>query len=332
MRRKAPARAAGQAAGGRGGRRGGQGSTTVERPGHEGTAAPLPARVGLAAIAAAVVLVGALDLHEASEFTLLRRTISQHGLGPHAWVFALAMVLLGCGSAAVTVAVVRRRLGRALSAEVLALHCWSAGLVVVGLVPKHNWAVGPSMSGYVHRYAGLVAFVCLPIAALVISARWWRHPLSRWPARCVALFGGLAVLWMTGIGVVIVQAVQDDLPWWRAMPLGAVERVLALIEVATVIALGVWTAGRGPRTRPAAAASAPSAPATSPPTASRTASTSGPGSAREPATEPATAPRAGRPSGAATGTPPASGADPTPAPTRGTSADDPPPDRMPARR
>jgi len=28
--------------------------------------------------------------------------------------------------------------------------------------------------------------------------------------------------------------------WWRAIPLGAVERTLALVEVVTVLALGWW--------------------------------------------------------------------------------------------
>jgi hypothetical protein len=100
--------------------------------------------------------------------------------------------------------------------------------------PKHNWAVGPSASGTVHRVATLLAFVALPVAVLLIArgrdvwarlARWLAWGSVGWLS---VLFGAIAV------GVVSGQA------WWRIIPLGLVERGIAGFEVAAVIALAVW--------------------------------------------------------------------------------------------
>jgi hypothetical membrane protein len=205
-----------------------------------------PARVGLVGVSVAIVLIVALELAYASEFTLVRRTISQHGLGPSGWIFTLALALLAAGSAAIAVSLVRRRLSGAFSAGTAALLVWSIGLLVVGFVPKTDWSLGPSLHGYVHRVGSVIVFVSLPLAALAISARWWRHPHWRWPARLVSLLGAASLLGIGGIAVVIVRATNEGLAWWRVMPLGLVERGLALAEVAALIALGVWAARRAP--------------------------------------------------------------------------------------
>ena len=41
------------------------------------------------------------------------------------------------------------------------------------------------------------------------------------------------------VGAVLLEPVTG-VRWWRAIPLGAVERTLALVEVVTVLALGWW--------------------------------------------------------------------------------------------
>ena len=48
---------------------------------------------------------------------------------------------------------------------------WSAALLLVMIFPKHNWAVGPSTNGQIHRVASIVAFLCLPIAVLLLTRR-----------------------------------------------------------------------------------------------------------------------------------------------------------------
>jgi hypothetical protein len=208
-----------------------------------------PARVGLATIGVAAALILTLDVIYATEFALVRRTISQHQLGPTGWVFGVAMALLAAGSVAIVVSLVRQRLSSASSAGVAALLVWSAGLLIVGVFPKHDWSVGPSMSGSIHRAAGFVAFLSLPLAALLIAVPWWRHPRWRRPARLVTALGAASMVWIAGVAMVIVPATMDGQRWYRVLPLGVVERGLALLEVATLIALGIWAASRAQRSR-----------------------------------------------------------------------------------
>ena len=69
---------------------------------------------------------------------------------------------------------------RLRGAAVSLLAAWSACLVVVVAFEKIDWSVGPTPTGYVHRYASLLAFFCLPAAALALG-RAWRGD-ARWGA------------------------------------------------------------------------------------------------------------------------------------------------------
>ncbi|WP_344578684.1 DUF998 domain-containing protein [Nonomuraea roseoviolacea] len=131
------------------------------------------ARWGLGAVGAGVAVVAGLDLAGAGtgEVNPLRRTISEHGLGTYGWIFGLGVALLAAGSAAIGVALARTRLAGVFGT--LALMAWSAGLLVTAWFPKHDWSVGPSLSGSIHRVGSLVAFLSLPVAALVIARPWW---------------------------------------------------------------------------------------------------------------------------------------------------------------
>ncbi|MGA4994045.1 DUF998 domain-containing protein [Nonomuraea bangladeshensis] len=201
-----------------------------------------PARWGLGAAGAGVVLILGLELTSLDEINPIRRTISEHGLGPGGWVFGLGVGLLAAGSAAIAVSLARRRLAGIVGT--IALMGWSVGLFLTAWFEKHDWSVGPSMSGSIHRVGSFVAFLCLPLAVVVIArprSRAWRRERSR--ATLVAFWLGVcSVLWVAGIGTMIFIGAQDGLPWYRVMPLGLVERGLAVTEVAALLALGVWAA------------------------------------------------------------------------------------------
>ncbi|MEV0588863.1 DUF998 domain-containing protein [Nonomuraea sp. NPDC050310] len=203
-------------------------------------------QAGLAAVGVGSAVVVGLDLARLDEMSPIRRTISEHGLGPQGWIFAVAVALLALGSAAIAACLARRRLAGPVGT--LALLAWSAGLLVAATFPKHNWAVGPSLSGTVHRWGSIVAFLSLPVAALII-ARPWRHP--EWRRRAAVAYGlGIgSVVTVLGIAAVMTVGWGNGLAWWQVMPLGLVERVLAAVEVATVIALGLWSAARADRGR-----------------------------------------------------------------------------------
>ncbi|MFG2076671.1 DUF998 domain-containing protein [Nonomuraea maritima] len=198
------------------------------------------ARWGLGAAGAGVALIAGLEVAALDEMNPVRRTISEHGLGPDGWVFALGVGLLAAGSAAIAVSLARRGLAGVLGT--LALLGWSAGLLVTAAFEKHDWSVGPSMNGSIHRVGSFVAFLCLPAAVMIIAWPW-----RRWRSRAALVAFGLGVcslLWVAGIGTAMLVGASNGLAWWRVMPLGLVERGLAVTEVAALLALGMCAAAR----------------------------------------------------------------------------------------
>ncbi|NUS09518.1 MAG: DUF998 domain-containing protein [Nonomuraea sp.] len=198
-----------------------------------------PARWGLGAAITGIAVIVGLELTSFDEMNPLRRTISEHGLGPDGWIFGAAVGLLAAGSAAIGVSLVRRRLAGVVGT--VALMAWSVGLLMTASFHKHDWSVGPSTSGSIHRIGSLVAFLSLPLAAVIIARPWRRRERHR--ASVVAFgFGVCSVLWVAAIGTAVLIGSGHGLPWYRVMPLGLVERGLAVTEVAALLALGVWAA------------------------------------------------------------------------------------------
>lgn len=201
------------------------------------------AQAGLVAVGVGIAVIVGLDVAYLGlgEVNPLRRTISEHGLGDQGWIFGLGVALLAAGSAAIGVTLARRRFAGIFGT--LALMGWSVGLLMTAAFTKHDWAVGPSLSGSIHRAGSLIAFLSLPIAALII-ARPWRHPEWRRPALTAFALGIGSVLWVVGIGAMVLVGERSGLAWWQVMPLGLVERGLAATEIAALLALGVWAARR----------------------------------------------------------------------------------------
>ncbi|MCP3800822.1 DUF998 domain-containing protein [Allokutzneria sp. A3M-2-11 16] len=223
---------------------------TPAATGHHGAVARALAVGGTVAVLTTVAIIAVLDLVPAiGMINPVRRTISEHALGPNRMLFDLALLLLAAGSLAILAALVRGGLVRFRSVGAVMLGLWSAGLTVVVLFPKHNWAIGPSLSGDIHRVGSLVAFLSLPVAVLLIARRWLRD--ERWSghARRARALGVLAVLSFAPIVYVLVYASAVGGAWWQVLPLGVIERVLALCEVVAVIGVGGWAIAS---TRPAA--------------------------------------------------------------------------------
>lgn len=175
-----------------------------------------------------------------------RRTISQYALTDAAPAFNLAVLLLAAGSIATMAALVRADLLRVRSGGMLALVLWCVALAAVVYFPKHNWAVGPSFEGTVHRYASVVAFLSLPVAALLIGRTWWIRGRWRTQAAWTWALGLWSLLCFSPIVVAIAVQPWTGISWWRLIPLGAVERVLLISEVGIVLLLAWWAARATP--------------------------------------------------------------------------------------
>jgi hypothetical protein len=207
---------------------------------------------GVLAIVVAVVAVGTLHIVPPSDrLDPWRRTISEYALLDNGWVFNSAVILIAAGSLGVVAALLLTGLLRPASFAFAGLALWSAGMIGVVVFPKHNWAVGPSLSGDLHRVASLVAFVALPVGAVALGRAWWRHEVWRRWAWATLGLGAASLLAFSPLLYAIVSAPLTGVRWWRVFPLGAVERVLVLTEVATVLAIAVWSARAGMRHRPA---------------------------------------------------------------------------------
>lgn len=220
---------------------------------------------GIAGVVVVAVSIGALHvLPIGAGVSPVRRTISEYALTDAAWVFNLGVIALAVGSLAVAAAVVTARLARPWSPGVLLLLAWSAALLVIVAFPKNNWAVGPSVGGSIHRAASLVAFLSLPVAAMLLTRR--RGPAGaaghRPSARAAFWLGAAALAWFSPLAWAWATRPFTGVPWWQAVPLGLVERGLAVTEVAAVLALAVWvlrasapSVTPSPATRPRAAGS-----------------------------------------------------------------------------
>ncbi|MCT2587816.1 DUF998 domain-containing protein [Actinophytocola sp. S1-96] len=168
-----------------------------------------------------------------SEISAVRRTLSEYALGPSKWVFDASVLLVALGSGLAFYALARHGMVRPLSAGMFFGALWIVSLLVIVYFTKTDWSIGPSLSGTIHRYASVVAFVSLPLAVLSVArAVFPGAPGWRFAAR------GLGVASLGFFGLILVGVVRMSMgggPWWRFVPLGLVERAIAFTAVASVV-------------------------------------------------------------------------------------------------
>jgi hypothetical protein len=207
-------------------------SIQVKRPG-----ALLPV-LGLAGMALGAVMILLLQfLPPTDQISPIRRTISEYALSSNKWVFDVAVALVALGSAIGFGALIGRGRVTGFSAATLFCALWTVSLLVIVAYPKHNYALGTSSTGTVHRVASVVAFVCLPIAVLLANRT--AHPHSPVRRRWVTGLSITTLLWFGVIlGAIVISLGTHD-RWWTLIPLGLVERLMALNGLIAIGAL-VW--------------------------------------------------------------------------------------------
>lgn len=211
-------------------------SIQVKRP-----SALLPV-LGLAGMALGAVMIVSLQFLPPTDLiSPIRRTISEYALSSNKWIFDVAVALVALGSAAGFGALIGRGRVPGWSAATLFCALWTVSLLVIVAYPKHNYALGTSSTGTVHRVASVVAFVCLPIAVLLANrTAHARSPVRR---RWVTGLALTSLLWFGVIlGAIVVGLVTHD-RWWTLIPLGLVERLMALNGLIAIGTL-VWPARR----------------------------------------------------------------------------------------
>ena len=200
-------------------------------------------RLGVTALAVGAALIALLGVLPSDvPVSVLRQTISQYGLTDNSWLFNTAVLLVAAGSAAI-IGVLRAQRRLPTASTVLGT-LWVLGLLVIVAVPKNNWAVNAAgtIGGLLHRYASVVAFICLPIAVLVAAATVFPDAPGR---RTLARFLGYASLaWFVAILAAVPVGLAVGGNWWELIPLGLMERGMAFTEVIALVALAVPVAQR----------------------------------------------------------------------------------------
>ncbi|MCG8923482.1 DUF998 domain-containing protein [Lentzea sp. CC55] len=198
----------------------------------------LAATGGSLAVVVTVAMVGLLDLTVGP----LRRTISEYALGEYRPVFDVAVVLLAAGSLAILHVLVHKGLTRWRSTGAIALSLWSVGLFLVVVFPKTNWAMGTNeVSGSIHRFGSMLAFVSLPIAIIALARPWLKDHVWGRHARWTMASGLLSIVAFMPLLYAIALSVVSDVRWWRVFPLGYIERILLIAEVGAVLVIGLWS-------------------------------------------------------------------------------------------
>jgi hypothetical protein len=161
-------------------------------------------------------------------------TISEYVYTSGSWAFVAAVLMLAGASAALLYGLIRAGRVQSLSAGSVLMMLWVVGLLAVVVFPKHNWVAGPSVSGTVHRFASLVAFVALPPAVLLIARG------QALTARAARWLAGIGIGWLAVLFGAIGAGIVTGQRWWTLIPLGLVERGIAGFEAAALVALGLW--------------------------------------------------------------------------------------------
>jgi hypothetical protein len=194
--------------------------------------------LGLAGMAVGAVMILSLQfLPPTDQISPISRTISEYALSSNKWVFDVAVALVAAGSAVGFGTLIRQRRVVGFSAATLFCALWTVSLLVIVVYPKRNYTLGTGSTGTVHRVASVVAFVCLPIAVLLANrTAHARSPVRR---RWVAALAIMTLLWFTVILGAIGVSLGGDGHWWQLIPLGLIERLMALNGLIAIGAL-VW--------------------------------------------------------------------------------------------
>jgi hypothetical protein len=210
----------------------------IDRNGGDMTVSNAVSRLGIAALAVGAAMIALLGVLPSDvPVSVLRQTISQYGLTDNSWLFNSGVLLVAAGSAAI-IAVLRAQRRLPTASTVLG-SLWVVGLLVIVAFPKNNWAVNAAgtIGGWLHRYASVVAFVCLPIAVLLAAAQAFPDAPGR---RLLARLLGYASLgWFLAILAAVPVGAAVGGNWWELIPLGLMERGMAFTEVIALAALAV---------------------------------------------------------------------------------------------
>jgi hypothetical protein len=216
---------------------------------------PAPYRQGNAGAwaTAAIVCLGVsvfvtLVLHVVlgAEVDPVRQVISDYALPGGAAGFAVCVLTMAAGTGCLLVGMIRA--GLPVTRPVVALVCcWCAGLTLCAFFPTTPTGAPLTFSAEIHRYAGLMLFISLPVAAGLFARRAANHPSLRSLADRMRrhtrwAWGSLAAFLVSQLPVLLTSSQSVDGPLVQ----GLTERLAFAVYLVLLgeLALAVLRSGR----------------------------------------------------------------------------------------
>ncbi|KAA2254031.1 DUF998 domain-containing protein [Solihabitans fulvus] len=201
--------------------------------------------VALGCFAVSVLAIGYLHVDLRGRVDPLAQVVSDYALvGSGADLFDVGVCSLAAGTVALLVGLTAA--GAPQSRPVRALFgAWCLGLVLCALFPTSPTGSPLSMSGQVHRFAGGVMLVSLPLAGRLFAGQLDGEQRWRAVAARVRTLSRWSVVALVAFVLSQVPEATPGLPGARllagfAVP-GLAERVLMAVELAVLVSLGLAT-------------------------------------------------------------------------------------------
>ncbi|MDF5757291.1 DUF998 domain-containing protein [Spongiactinospora sp. TRM90649] len=189
---------------------------------------------GLVITGFSAVVVGAagmLGLHLGTGLDPLHGLISEYAFQPGGWLLGASLTSFAIGAALFSAAMIRAAGCRRVAWLVAA---WGLCMFLVGTFPTDPPGLAMSMSGEIHRYAALVAFLAMPLAGL-LPARLLGRDRS---AVAIRVLSGIALVCL--VSVLVPYALRfAGIPMSNEdIPAGLTQRLVVVTELGVLVLLG----------------------------------------------------------------------------------------------
>ncbi|GAA3474644.1 DUF998 domain-containing protein [Nonomuraea roseola] len=160
----------------------------------------------------------------------LHTLISEYAFHPIGWLLPASLTLFAVGAVFIAEGLRRSGAGR-MAVSLVAV--WGVCMLLLGLFPTDRPGLDLSMSGAIHRYAGFVAFLVMPVAGLLLVRAKVNY------ARAMKALSGIA---LGALVLVVVPYVvrMAGVPLDNAdIPAGLTQRLVVVSEVGLLLLLAL---------------------------------------------------------------------------------------------
>jgi hypothetical protein len=204
-----------------------------------------PVLAGAGALLLAAVAIVYLHLVAPASISPIRDTVSEYVYIPSAGVlFGVSAILTAFGSVGLMVGMRYSPLKPSRLTYAL-MGLWCAGLALLPTFPTDPTLADLTLTGTVHRYLSLVAFISLPLAGIGVAAAFAAHEHLRRTAqrlRIMCAAGSVSVV------VLLLTHLPEIFPgkFGTLAVGGLIERMLLVVDfgLLAVVAVGIMLAGR----------------------------------------------------------------------------------------